>query len=125
MEWLALAVWALTAAVALPVGSGAFAAPLLGVVPPLGLAGLVLSVIFTIGGGDAAALMWIALGLGAAGAAMIGASAAQLLSGETFGGPELGRTEEHASAFAGAAWPLFATAAAVALLAALAADGTL
>jgi len=124
MEWLALVVWALTAAMALPVGSGAFAAPLLGVVPPLGLAGLVLSVFFTIGGGDAAALMWIALGLGAAGAAMIGASAAPLLSGETFG-PELGRTEEHASVFAGAAWPLFATTAAVSLLAALAADGTL
>jgi hypothetical protein len=125
VEWLALVVWALTAAVALPVGSGAFASPALGIVPPLGLAGLVLSAIFTIGGGDAAALMWIAVGLGAAGAASIGAGAAQLLAGETLGGPQHGRTEEHASAFAGAAWPLLATAAAVSLLAALAADGTL
>lgn len=125
MEWLALALWALTAAVALPVGSGAFAAPPLGLVPPLGLAGLALAVAFAIGGGDAAALMWTAVGLGAAGAATIGAGAAQLLSGDTFGGPDLGRAEEHASAFAGVAWPLFATAAAVSLLAALAADGTL
>ena len=125
MEWLALALWALTAALALPIGGGAFAAPPLGAVPLLGLAGLALSAIFAIGGGDAATLMWVAVGLGAAGAAAIGAGAATLLAGDAPGGPELGRAEEHASAFAGAAWPLFATAAAIPLLAALAADGTL
>lgn len=125
MEWLALAVWALTAATALPTGSGAFAAPPLGLVPPLGLGGLALSTIFAIGGGDAATLMWVAVGLGVAGAATIGIGAVQLLAADTPGGPELGRAEEHASAFAGVAWPLFATAAAISLLAALAADGTL
>jgi len=125
VEWLALALWALTAAVALPIGGGAFAAPPLGLVPPLGLAGLALSAIFAIGGGDAAALMWVAFGLGIAGAATSGAGAAPLLAEERPGGPELGRPEEHAAAFAGFAWPLFATAAAVSLLAALAADGTL
>lgn len=125
MEWLALALWALTAAVALPVGSGAFAAPPLGLVPPLGLAGLVLSAIFAIGGGDTAALMWIAVGLGTAAAMAIGAGAAELLAGDAPGSAEPGRAEEHASGFAGAAWPLFATSAAISLLAALAADGTL
>jgi hypothetical protein len=125
MEWLALAMWVLVAALALPIGSGAFAAPQLGLVPPLGLAGLALSVIFAIGGGDAAGLMWAAFGLGLAGAATTGAGAAALLADEMPGGAQRGRAEEHASAFAGAAWPLFLTAAGISLLAALAADGTL
>ncbi len=124
MEWLALALWAVAAAVALPVGSGAFAAPPLGLVPPLGLAGLVLCVIFAAGGADAAGLMWVAVGLGVAASAVTGAGAAQLTAGEGPGGPA-GHAEEHASVFAGAAWPLLAVAGAISVLAALAADGTL
>jgi len=125
VEWLALAVWALTAAVALPIGSAAFAAPPLGLVPPLGLAGLALSVIFAAGGADAAGLMWVAFGLAIAGAATTGVGAAQLIAAEEPGGPELGRAEEHASTFAGLAWPFFLATAGVCVLAALAADGTL
>lgn len=125
MEWLALALWVLVAAVALPAGRGAFTAPALGLVPPLGLAGLVLSVLFAAGGGDAAGLMWIAWGLGIAGTAVTGAGAAQLIADEQPGSPALGRAEELGSVFAGIAWPLFVVAAVVSLLAALAADGTL
>jgi hypothetical protein len=125
VEWLALALWALTAAVALPIGRGAFAAPPLGLVPPLGLAGLALSVIFAAGGGDAAGLMRVAFGLAIAGAATTGLGAAQLIAADEPGGPEVARAEEHASAFAGLAWPFFLTTAGVCVLAALAADGTL
>jgi len=124
MEWLALAMWALVAAVALPAGAGAFAAPALGLVPPLGLAGLALSVIFAAGGAHSAGLMWVAFGLGLAGAVVTGAGAAQLIAEEQPGSP-IGRAEEHGSVFAGIAWPLFAVAAGVSVLAALAADGTL
>ncbi|MGN6187635.1 MAG: hypothetical protein ACTHOE_01945 [Conexibacter sp.] len=123
MEWLALALWALTAPVAAPVGSGAFAAPPLGLVPPLGLAGLVLSAIFAIGGGDTAGVMWVAFGLGVAGTAVTGVGAAQLIAESEYG--DTGRAGEHASVFAGIAWPLFAISAGISLLAALAADGTL
>lgn len=117
MEWVSIAVWALVALVALPVGSGAFAAPPLGLQPLLGLAGLVLAVLFAIDG--AAPLAWVACGLGLLGAVTTGMGAAQLLAdvGDT------GRAEEHAATFAGAAWPLYLTAAAMSLLAALAADG--
>ncbi|MBS1870878.1 MAG: hypothetical protein JSS99_14585 [Actinobacteria bacterium] len=125
MEWLALAVWALAAAFALPAGAGAFAAPALGLVPPLGLAGLALSVIFAAGGAHSAGLMWVAFGLGLAGAVVTGAGAAQLIAEEQPGSPEIGRAEEHGSVFAGIAWPLLAVAAGVSVLAALAADGTL
>jgi len=125
MEWLALAMWALVATVALPVGGGAFAAPALGLIPPLGLAGLVLAVLFAAGGADAAALMWIAAALGLAGAALTGTGAGQLIAEEEPGSPALGRGEELASVFAGVAWPLFAVAAAISVLAALVAVGTL
>lgn len=125
MEWFALALWALTAAVALPTGRAAFAAPPLGLVPPLGLAGLALSVIFAVDGGDAAGLMWVAFGLAIGGAATIGLGAAQLIAADEPGGLELGRAEEHVAAFAGLAWPFFLTTAGVCVLAALAADGTL
>jgi len=119
MEWVSIAVWALVALVALPVGGGAFAAPPLGLQPLIGAAGLVLAVLFAIDG--AAALAWVACGLGLLGAVTTGLGTAQLLAdvGDT------GRVEEHAATFAGVAWPLYATAAAMSLLAALAADGTI
>jgi len=125
MEWLALALWILVAAVALPTGRSAFVAPPLGLVPPLGIAGLVLAVLFAVGGGNAAGLMWIAWGLGIAGSAVTGTGAAHLIAEQEPGSPPLGRAEEHSSVFAGIAWPLFTVAAAISLLAALAADGTL
>jgi len=124
MEWLALAMWVLAAAVALPVGAGSFSAPPLGLVAPLGVAGLALCVIFAAGGADAATLMWVAAGLGVAGAAVTGAGAAQLIAGEVPGSPA-GHAEEYASVFAGIAWPLLAVAGTISVLAALAADGTL
>lgn len=125
MEWLALALWALTAAVALPAGSAALAAPPLGLVPPLALAGLALSVIFAMSGGDAAGLMWVAFGLAITAAATTGVGAAQLIAADESGGRESGRGGEHASAFAGLRWPFFLTTAGVCVLAAQAADGTL
>lgn len=116
---MAIAVWALVALVALPVASGAFAAPPLGLQPLVGVAGLALAVLFAIDG--AAALAWVACGLGLLGAATTGMGVAQLLVDVGDTGP----AEEHAATFAGVAWPLYATAAAMSLLAALAADGTI
>lgn len=119
MEWVSIAVWALVALVALPVGGGAFAAPPLGLQPLIGAAGLVLAVLLAIDG--AAALAWVAFGLGLLGAATTGMGTAQLLAdvGDT------GRSEELAGTFAGVAWPLYATAAAMSALAAFAADGAI
>ena len=79
MEWVSIAVWALVAFVALPVGGGAFAAPPLGLQPLVGAAGLVLAVLFAIEG--AAALAWVAFGLGLLGAATSGMGRARLVAG--------------------------------------------
>ena len=119
MEWVSIAVWALVALVVLPVGGGAFAAPPLGLQPLLGVAGFALAVLFAILG--EAALAWAAAGLGVLGAATTGIGVAQLLAdaGDT------GRAEELAATLAGAAWPLYLTAGAMSMLAALAADGTI
>jgi hypothetical protein len=50
-----------------------------------------------------------------------GLGVAQLLADVGDTGP----VEEHAATFSGVAWPLYATAAAMSLLAALAADGAI
>jgi hypothetical protein len=123
MEWLALAMWVLVALVALPVGRAAFAAPPLGLVPPLALAGLVLSIVFAVRNG--AALAWIATGLALAGAVLTGLGAAQLMEGEGAPPPAAADEAGAASIFAGVAWPFFAATAGVSLLAALAADGSI
>lgn len=117
MEWVSLAVWALVALVVLPVAGGAFAAPPLGLQPLLGVAGLALSVLFAVNGD--ATLAWIAGGVALLGAVTTGLGAATLIRGET----DIGIAEEHAATFAGVAWPLYAVAIGMSVLAALAADG--
>ncbi len=118
MEWVAISVWALVALVVLPVASGAFVAPPLWLQPLLGLAGLVLAVLFAIDG--EATLAWVAAGLALLGAVTTGLGAATLIRGED---GDIGRAEEHAATFAGVAWPLYAVAIGMSVLAALAADG--
>ncbi|HEV7774326.1 MAG TPA: hypothetical protein VGO48_13685 [Conexibacter sp.] len=120
MEWVSVAVWALVALVALPVASGAFVAPPLGLQPIVGVAGLVLSVLFAVNGN--APLAWIAGGLALLGAVTTGVGAAELIGGED---SDVGRAEEHAATFAGLAWPLYAVAIGMSVLAALAADSTI
>jgi len=120
MEWVSIAVWALVALVALPVASGAFAAPPLGLQPIVGVAGLALSVLFAVNGN--APLAWVAGGLALFGAMTTGVGAAELIRGED---GDIGRAEEHAATFAGVAWPLYAVALGMSALAALAADGAI
>ncbi|HEX4805887.1 MAG TPA: hypothetical protein VFU94_08300 [Conexibacter sp.] len=119
MEWLALATWAIVALAALPLGGGAFAAPPLGLQPPLALAGLVLSILLAANGSPG--FGWAAFGVAIAGTLTTAAGAAQLIGDEDPSSRTVGRT----AAFAGVALPLYGTAAAVSLLAALAASGGL
>lgn len=119
MEWLALAVWVIVFAVALPLGRGAFSAPPLGIVPPLGIAGLVLAIVFAVDG--VAGVAWAGVAVGLAGVLSTGAGAAQLINDEEPASPVVA----HEATFAGIALPMFATAAGCSLLAALVANGTL
>jgi len=119
MEWLALAVWLLVLLVALPLGGGAFSAPPLGLAPLLAIAGLALAIVFAVDG--VAGVAWAGVAVAAAGVLATGAGAAQLIADED----PATRAVEHEAAFAGAALPLYATAAACSLLAALAAGGSL
>lgn len=118
MEWLALALWLVLLAVALPLGRGAFAAPPLGLQPPLAIAGLVLAVVFAVDG--VAGVAWAAFGVAVAGVVTLAAGAAQLIRDEETRDPAVGRD----AAFAGVALPLYGTLAGVMLLAALIANGS-
>jgi len=118
MEWLALVLWLVLLAVALPLGRGAFAAPPLGLQPPLAIAGLALAVLFAANG--AAGLAWAAFAVALAGVATLGAGAAQLIRDEETTDPAVG----YDAAFAGVALPLYGTLAGVMLLAALIANGS-
>jgi len=119
MEWLALGVWLLVLLVALPLGSVVFSAPPLGLAPPLAIVGLALAILFAVDG--AAGVAWAGVAVAAAGVLATGAGAAQLIADEE----PATRAVEHGATFAGAALPLYATAAACSLLAALAANGSL
>ena len=105
MEWLALGLWVFMALVAIPLGHGAFSAPSLGLQPLLGAVGLA----------------WAALALAVLGVVTVAAGAVQLVRDEE----PSSRTVEHEATLAGVALPLYATVAAVTLLAALAADGSI
>jgi hypothetical protein len=118
MEWLALALWVVLLAVALPLGCGAFAAPPLGLQPPLAIAGVVLAVMFAANG--AVGLAWAAFAVALAGVATLAAGAAQLIGDEETTDPAVGRD----AVFAGVALPLYGTLAGVMLLAALIAHGS-
>ncbi len=119
MEWLALGLWVFMALVAIPLGHGAFSAPSLGLQPVLGIAGLVLAVLFAAGG--AVGLAWAALALAVLGVVTVAAGAVQLVRDEA----PSSRTVEHEATLAGVALPLYATVAAVTLLAALSATGSI
>lgn len=119
MEWLALGTWTLVLLAALPLGGGAFEAPPLGLQPPLAIAGFVLAVLFAVDG--AAGLAWAAFGVGVAGTLTTGAGAAELIADEDPASSRVGRL----AVFAGVALPLYGTVAAVSLLAALDANGSL
>lgn len=118
MEWLALFTWVVLLAVALPLGRGAFAAPPLGLQPPLAIAGVVLAVLFVANG--AAGLAWAAFAVALAGVATLASGAAQLIRDEESSDPAVGRD----AVFAGIALPLYGTLAGVMLLAALIANGS-
>jgi len=119
MEWLALGVWLIVLVAALPLGAGTFQAPPLGLQPPLAIAGFALAILFAIDG--VAGLAWAAFGVGIAGALTTAAGAAALVGDED----PVSRTAGRTAAFAGVALPMYATAAAVSSLAALAANGSL
>ena len=118
MEWLALGLWLVLLAVALPLGRGAFAAPPLGLQPPLAIAGVVLAVVFAAGG--RAGVAWAAFGVAVAGVITLAAGATQLIRDEETTDPAVGRD----AAFAGVALPLYGTLVGVMLLAALIANGS-
>jgi hypothetical protein len=80
MAWVVLAVWALVAAIALPLGRhAATETPLLGLQALLGLAGLTLAIIF-VAAEPAEAIAWVIAGIGALGAIVVAFAAAWLTS---------------------------------------------
>lgn len=118
MEWLAIILWALVAGLAGPVGGGALmGAPSLGLAPLCGIGGLVCTVLFIIFGGDAFA--WIAFGLAVTGALSVWLGAARLVDSQRPTTWASGVTDETIAGLCGAAGPLFAVEAGVALLVAV------
>jgi hypothetical protein len=118
MEWLAVILWALVAGLAAPLGAGAaMGAPALGLGPLAGIGGLALTVLFILFGG--AALAWGAFALAVLGAISVWAGAASLTSADRSVSWANGVGEETVALVAGAAAPLFAVEAGVALLVAL------
>jgi hypothetical protein len=118
MEWLAVILWAVVAGLAAPLGAGAaMGAPGLGLGPLAGIGGLALTVLFILFGG--AALAWGAFALAVLGAISVWAGAASLTSADRAVSWANGVGEETVALLAGAAAPLFAVEAGVALLVAL------
>jgi hypothetical protein len=119
VEWLALGIWIIVVAVALPLGSGALSgAPTLGLQAIAAVAGLVLCILF-IADEQRDTAAWVAFALALVGAAAVTAGAARLLSGEHQSTPAGQRAQELQASLAGAALPLYATAAFVGILMAL------
>ena len=79
MGWVVLAVWALVALVALPLGRHAFTeTPLLGLQALIALAGLALAIVYVAGSPDEA-IAWIMAGLGVLGAIVVGLAGVWLM----------------------------------------------
>jgi hypothetical protein len=119
MEWLALVIWVILAAVGIPL------AALVGVASPtLGLqavavgAGLALCVLFiALAGGSA--LLWCGVGVALVGLVAVAVGSARLTSGDRSVSVVGQRAEEHAALLAGIQGPLFGLVAGVSVLAAL------
>jgi hypothetical protein len=119
MEWLALVVWIILAAVGIPL------AALVGVAfPTLGLqavavgAGFALCVLF-IALADGSALLWCGVGVAMVGIVAVAIGSARLTSGDRSVSVVGQSAEEHAALLAGIQGPLFGLVAGVSVLAAL------
>jgi hypothetical protein len=78
--WVVLAMWAITAGVALPLSRHAFAeSPMLALQALIALTGLTLSIVF-VAAEPSEAIAWIGAGLGAVGAVAVAFGAAWLMS---------------------------------------------
>ena len=119
MEWLALAVWILVAAVGLALTRGTLAAPTLGLQAIAGVTGLVLCVLFIVHDGGIG-LAWGAFAAAVVGLVAVGAAGATLASEEHGIGPAGQRAEERAASLAGVELALYIAATGIALLMALA-----
>jgi hypothetical protein len=118
MEWLALGVWILVAAIGLVLTRCAFAAPMLGVQALAGAAGLGLCILFIVHDGGLT-LAWGAFAAAIVGLVAVGLGAATLTA-DTHGiGPAGQRAEERAASLAGVELALYLAATGVALLLAL------
>jgi hypothetical protein len=81
MEWVALVVWVLVAAVGLPLGQGALVSPALGLQALTSLGGLVLIALFIISDGRVG-FAWGSLACGVVGTIALTVGAARLISEE-------------------------------------------
>ncbi|HTR89496.1 MAG TPA: hypothetical protein VMG62_05240 [Solirubrobacteraceae bacterium] len=121
MEWLAIVIWLLIAALALPLGGGAaLGRGSLAVQAIAGVGGFALLAIYVIVGTNPATLAWVACGLGVLGVLAMAVAAAGLTSDHEGGGlVGLEGLEEHVALLAGVQLPLFAVAALFTMLVAL------
>ena len=111
MEWVALGVWSLVAALALPVAGGLLSGiPGLGMQVVAALGGLALCIVFVAGHGAAWAA-WIAFGLACLGIVADTHGATTLLSNTRSISGDLQGAEELEAGLLGAQLPLFGVAA--------------
>jgi hypothetical protein len=121
MEWLAIVIWLLVAALALPLGGGAaLGRGSLAVQALAGIGGFALLVVYVVVGDNPATLAWVACGLGVLGLLAMAFAAAGLTSDHEGGGlVGLEGMEEHVALLAGVQLPMFAVAALITMLVAL------
>lgn len=111
-----MATWVLVTALALPLGGGASAAPVLGVTPLAALAGLGLTVLFVVDG--ASTVAWIAFGAAVFGFATVAIGSVLLVTNDRPTGSGL-PAEETSAMLAGIVLPFYAVVAVLALMMAL------
>lgn len=110
MGWVVLAVWAVVAAVAIPLGRHALSeTPALGLQAALALAGLALAIVY-VAGSDSRALAWVLAGIGVLGAIVVAVAAAWLTADRPGSDPATQAGEETDALLAGVELTLFATA---------------
>lgn len=115
MEWVALVMWAIVAAIAMPLAAGAiFGRGSLGLQALAAFGGLALTIIICING--VGPIAWVAFGLAGLGAVTTAAAAAGLTSEQGYAVAGIQAVEEQQAGLAGVQLILFLTLIPIALM---------
>lgn len=118
MEWVAVSIWGIVAAIALPLAAGAaFGRGSLGLQALAAFSGLALTIVVCVNG--VGPIAWVALGLACLGAVTTATAAAGLISEQSYAVAGVQAIEEQQAGLAGAQLILFLTLIPIALMVAL------